>query len=79
MILIGSSNNLTGTVYSKKELELMVSFAKEKNRLILSDEIYEKLIYGDTKYVSVASLSEDAYKRTTVILWKVWFLNLKTE
>lgn len=67
MILINSPNNPTGTVYSKKELEEIARFAKEKDILILSDEIYEKLIYGDTKHVSVASLSEDAYKRTIVI------------
>src|SRR4030042_7178371 len=35
--------------------------------MVLSDEIYEKLIYGDTKFVSFASLSEDAYKRTITI------------
>jgi aspartate aminotransferase len=35
--------------------------------MVLSDEIYEKLVYGDTKFVSFASLSEDAYKRTIII------------
>jgi len=34
---------------------------------VLSDEIYEKLIYGDTKFVSFASLSEDAYNRTLTL------------
>lgn len=67
MILINSPNNPTGTVYSKKELEDIANFAKEKDILILSDEIYEKLIYGDTKHVSIASLSADAYQRTIVI------------
>lgn len=67
MILINSPNNPTGTVYSKKELEDIANFAKEKDILILSDEIYEKLIYGDTKHVSIASLSGDAYQRTIVI------------
>lgn len=67
MILINSPNNPTGTVYNKKELEDIANFAKEKDILILSDEIYEKLIYGDTKHVSIASLSGDAYQRTIVI------------
>jgi len=67
MILINSPNNPTGTVYSKEELQAIANFAKEKDILILSDEIYEKLIYGDTKHVSIASLSEDAYKRTIII------------
>jgi len=67
MILLNSPNNPTGTVYIKKELEDIANFAKEKDILILSDEIYEKLIYGDTKHVSIASLSGDAYQRTIVI------------
>ena len=67
MILINSPNNPTGTVYSKEELQNIANFAKEKDILILSDEIYEKLIYGDTKHISIASLSEDAYKRTIII------------
>jgi Aspartate/tyrosine/aromatic aminotransferase len=67
IILINSPNNPTGTVYSKEELQDIANFAKEKDILILSDEIYEKLIYGDTNHVSIASLSEDAYKRTIVI------------
>lgn len=67
MILVNSPNNPTGTVYNKEELEAIAKFAKEKDILILSDEIYEKLIYGNTKHISIASLSEDAYKRTIVI------------
>ncbi|WP_368487625.1 pyridoxal phosphate-dependent aminotransferase [Clostridium sp. BJN0013] len=67
MIIINNPNNPTGTIYSKEELEKIADFAREKDILILSDEIYEKLIYGTMKHVSIASLSEDAYKRTIVI------------
>ncbi len=67
MILLNSPNNPTGTVYTKEELVAIADLAKEKNTLILSDEIYEKLIYGNTKHISIASLSEDAYNRTIVI------------
>ncbi|WML35066.1 pyridoxal phosphate-dependent aminotransferase [Clostridium sp. OS1-26] len=67
MILLNSPNNPTGTVYTKEELVAIAELAKEKNILILSDEIYEKLIYGNTKHISIASLSEDAYNRTIVI------------
>lgn len=66
-VIINSPNNPTGTVYSKEELEKIAEFAKENDLYIISDEIYEKLIYGDSKHVSIASLSEDAYKRTIVI------------
>lgn len=67
MILLNSPNNPTGTVYTKEELVAIADLAKEKNILILSDEIYEKLIYGNTKHISIGSLSEDAYNRTIVI------------
>lgn len=67
IILVNSPNNPTGTVYTKEELVAIAKLAKKKDILILSDEIYEKLIYGDQKHISIASLSEDAYKRTITI------------
>lgn len=66
-IVINSPNNPTGTVYSKKDLEVIAKFAEENDLIIISDEIYEKLIYGKEKHISIASLSEDAFKRTVVI------------
>jgi aspartate aminotransferase len=66
-IILNSPNNPTGTVYSKEELIKIAEFAKVNNLIIISDEIYEKLIYGDTCHISIASLSEDAYARTIVI------------
>lgn len=66
-IIINSPNNPTGTVYTKNELELLANFAKEKDLFIISDEIYEELLYGNEGHISIASLSEDAYNRTIVI------------
>lgn len=66
-ILLNSPNNPTGTIYSKEELTKIAKFAKKYNLIIVSDEIYEKLIYDNKKHVSVASISEDAFKRTIVI------------
>lgn len=66
-IIINSPNNPTGTIYSKVELEVIAKFAKEKDLIIISDEIYEKLIYDEEEHVSIASLSEDSYNRTIVI------------
>lgn len=66
-IIINSPNNPTGTVYTRNELESLANFAKEKDLLIISDEIYEKLLYGEEGHVSIASLSDDAYNRTIVI------------
>jgi len=67
VIIVNSPNNPTGTIYSREELELIADFCKKHDLFILSDEIYEPLIYGEEKHYSIASLSEDAYKRTLVI------------
>lgn len=66
-ILVNSPNNPTGTVFGKADLQMIADFAKENDLIIISDEIYEKLIYDGEKHVSIASLSEDAYERTIVI------------
>lgn len=66
-ILINSPNNPTGTIYNKEELEEIAEFAKKHKLLIVSDEIYEKLIYDGEKHISIAALSQDAYDRTIVI------------
>jgi len=66
-IIINSPNNPTGTVYTRNELEAIANFAKEKDLFIISDEIYEELLYGNEGHISIASLSEDAYNRSIVI------------
>ncbi|MEQ8199055.1 MAG: pyridoxal phosphate-dependent aminotransferase [Clostridiaceae bacterium] len=66
-ILINSPNNPTGTIYSRDELIELSKFAEKHDLFIISDEIYEKLIYGDDKHISIASLSKDAFDRTIVI------------
>ncbi|AAK79784.1 pyridoxal phosphate-dependent aminotransferase [Clostridium acetobutylicum] len=66
-ILINSPSNPTGTVYTETELKAIAEFAKEKDLFIISDEIYEKLIYDGERHVSIASLSQDAFNRTVVI------------
>lgn len=67
VIIVNSPNNPTGTIYSLEELRMIADFCKEKDLLIISDEIYEPLIYGEEKHHSIATLSEDAYNRTVVI------------
>ncbi len=66
-IIINSPNNPTGAVYDKTELLMIAEFCQKHDLIIISDEIYEKLIYGSKQHISIASLSEDAYKRTIVI------------
>jgi aspartate aminotransferase len=67
MLLINSPNNPGGFTYTPDELKAIAKVLEGTDIMVLSDEIYEKLVYGDTKFVSFASLSEDAYKRTIII------------
>lgn len=57
-IILNSPNNPTGMVYTKEELEAIGEVCVEKDILIVSDEIYEKLIFTDEKHYSIARLSE---------------------
>jgi aspartate aminotransferase len=67
MLLINSPNNPGGFTYTPDELAAIAKVLEGTDIMVLSDEIYEKLIYGDTKFVSFAAISEDAYKRTILI------------
>jgi aspartate aminotransferase len=67
MVIINSPNNPTGAVYTAEELQALVEVAAGEDILILSDEIYEKLTYGDVKHVSTASLSAEAYNLTITV------------
>lgn len=67
MVIINSPGNPTGAVYTKEELEALIEVALTEDIFILSDEIYEKLIYDDAVHVSPASLSKEAYDLTITI------------
>ncbi|MFL6521565.1 MAG: pyridoxal phosphate-dependent aminotransferase [Chthoniobacterales bacterium] len=67
MVILNSPGNPSGSVYKREELEGIVEVAAEEDIYILSDEIYEKLVYDDTKHVSVASLSKEAYDLTITV------------
>ena len=67
MIIINSPGNPTGSVYSSDELKALGEIACGEDILILSDEIYEKLVYAEQKHVSIASLSKDIFDHTITI------------
>jgi len=67
MLIINSPNNPGGFSYSPEELAALAEVLKGTDVVVLSDEIYEKLIYGDTKFISFASISSDAYNRTLTV------------
>ncbi|MBS6183744.1 MAG: pyridoxal phosphate-dependent aminotransferase [Clostridium celatum] len=66
-IILNTPNNPTGTIYNREELIEIAEFAKKYDLIIVSDEMYEKLIYDGESHVSIASVSDDAYERTIVI------------
>src|SRR4051812_43526365 len=67
MVILNSPNNPTGAVYTKEEMQALVEVAAGEDILILSDEIYEKLVYDGTQHTSVASVSDEAYGLTITI------------
>ncbi len=66
IIIINSPNNPTGVVYSLDELKEIARIAKKYNLYVISDEIYEKVVYSK-KHISIASLDDDIKNRTIVI------------
>src|SRR5918997_633343 len=64
MLILNSPNNPSGAVYTREELEAIVAVAAEEEINILSDEIYEKLVYDDIEHISVGSLSKEAHDLT---------------
>src|SRR4026208_2224659 len=67
MLIMNSPGNPTGSVYTREELEAIVNEAAEEDIYVLSDEIYEKLVYDDAQHVSIASLSKEAYDLTLTV------------
>lgn len=57
VLLINSPANPTGAVYSKRVMEDIADFVIENNLLVISDEAYEHLVYGDAEHVSIGSLN----------------------
>jgi len=66
-LIINSPSNPTGSAYTKKELEKIAEIALSKNVFVISDEIYEKIVYDGFKFTSIASLSEEMKKRTIIV------------
>lgn len=66
-LIINSPSNPTGMMYEQSELASLGDVCLKHDILILSDEIYEKLIYVDKPHVSIASISEQLKNQTVVI------------
>ena len=59
-IVINNPNNPTGIVYSRDELHLVSEIARKHGLHIISDEIYDRFVYGDTPFLSIASVNDEA-------------------
>lgn len=65
-IVIINPSNPIGSMFSIETLEKLADFAKEKDILVISDEIYEKIVYGNKDHISFASL--DGMKERTITI-----------
>lgn len=66
-LLLNSPSNPTGMVYTKKELREIGDVCKHHDFFIISDEIYEHLVYEKERHVSIASIDDEIYSRTIII------------
>lgn len=66
LIVINSPNNPTGIVYADGDLRSLANLAAEHDLFVLSDEIYEKLVYG-AEHVSIASIGPEILSRTIAV------------
>ena len=67
VFILNSPSNPTGSVYTPEEIRALGDVCVEKGVLIMSDEIYEKLIYGDAKFQSVAACSQEHQAHTIIV------------
>lgn len=67
MLIFNSPSNPTGAVYTEKEIRAIAEVCEAHNLMVISDEIYEKLIYGGEKHFSIAQVSPNMKEHTIVI------------
>jgi aspartate aminotransferase len=67
LLMLNSPSNPTGAVYTRRELEALADVVLEKNLAVLSDEIYERLVFGDARVTCFATLRPGLAERTITI------------
>jgi aspartate aminotransferase len=87
-LLFNSPSNPSGVVYSREEIEGIAEVVKRKGIYVISDEIYEKVIYGDVKHVSIGSIEEiqdqvitvnGVSKAYSMTGWRIGYLGAREE
>lgn len=66
-VILNSPSNPTGMIYSKEELQAIGEWAVAHNLLIIADDIYGRLVYGDNEFTPIATISEEIRKNTLII------------
>ncbi|MEA3352330.1 MAG: pyridoxal phosphate-dependent aminotransferase [Campylobacterota bacterium] len=66
-LVLTTPSNPTGSVYTKEEILALGEVLKGTDITVISDEMYEKLMYDNTEFTAVASVSEDMFNRTITI------------
>ncbi|MFH1888862.1 MAG: pyridoxal phosphate-dependent aminotransferase [Candidatus Omnitrophota bacterium] len=67
VLILNSPSNPTGCVYTQEEIKQIAKICVAKKIFVISDEIYEKLIYDNLRHVSIASLGKEIYNLTITI------------
>jgi aspartate aminotransferase len=66
-IVLNNPSNPTGAVYTRAQIEALAEVVVEKDLLVVSDDIYRQLVYGDATYVSLAGLGPEVANRTILV------------
>ena len=66
-ILLNNPSNPTGSVYTRAQIEALAKIVVEKDILVISDDIYRQLVYGDAEYVSIAAVGPEIAARTILV------------
>ncbi len=67
MLVLTTPSNPTGSVYTKDEILALGEVLKGTDITVISDEMYEKLMYDNMEFTAVASVSEDMFERTITV------------
>src|SRR5579883_1348430 len=67
LLVLASPSNPTGVMYTPDELAALANIIVEHDILVISDEIYEKLVYGTVPFQSIGSLGEEIFARTLTV------------
>ncbi|MEZ4365913.1 MAG: pyridoxal phosphate-dependent aminotransferase [Kofleriaceae bacterium] len=66
-IVLNNPSNPTGAVYTRAQIEALAEVVLERDLLVISDDIYRQLVYGDARYASIAAVSPALAERTILV------------